>query len=456
MKHLCYMICLLGMLVYGGSSLKVRYDGDQVLKITPQTTDQVRYLQALSKEWQLDLWKPDSAEEIHEGRETHIQIPFSRIQLMKENLLGQGIPFTIMISDVQKLIDKNAQSGKTMQRNQISSRNYNYTIYHPMDEIYQWMEDIETNHGDLVTKHYLGSTYENHSIYYLKLGLPSNKKKKAFFMECGIHAREWISVAYCQWFVKEIISNYKDDFNLTKVLKQVDFYVIPVLNVDGYIYSWTTDRLWRKNRSVQENGTCYGVDLNRNFDSHWCSTGADSVCESFIYCGPSPASEMETQALVALVEEHKTEILCYLNIHSYGQLILYAYGYTYNISENNDELASIAKIAVEKIMERYNSYYIQGRASATLYTLSGSSSDWVTDLKINLSYTFELRDEGDYGFELPPDQIEPTCEETMDALMGIIDYINENYLEDNAVSITSVWMTILLSCALHISYSIFN
>lgn len=25
--------------------------------------------------------------------------------------------------------------------------------------------------------------------------------RKAIFMDCGIHAREWVSPAFCQWFV---------------------------------------------------------------------------------------------------------------------------------------------------------------------------------------------------------------------------------------------------------------
>ena len=37
-----------------------------------------------------------------------------------------------------------------------------------------------------------------------QLGKKSSVTKPAIFMDCGIHAREWISPAFCQWFVKEV------------------------------------------------------------------------------------------------------------------------------------------------------------------------------------------------------------------------------------------------------------
>lgn len=41
----------------------------------------------------------------------------------------------------------------------------------------------------------------------------------------------------------------------------------PLLNPDGYEYSHTNDRMWRKNRSPPPSGSsCWGVDLNRNWD----------------------------------------------------------------------------------------------------------------------------------------------------------------------------------------------
>ena len=62
---------------------------------------------------------------------------------------------------------------------------------------------------------------------------------------------------------------------------------VPVVNPDGYEvilkkevmylfqiddffqYTWTTNRLWRKNRHPTPGSACTGVDLNRNYDDHW-------------------------------------------------------------------------------------------------------------------------------------------------------------------------------------------
>lgn len=71
------------------------------------------------------------------------------------------------------------------------------------------------------------------------------------------------------------------DPTVTSLIDNVDFYIVPVLNPDGYRYTWTQDRLWRKNRSARRcslaqgfgsyQSCCQGVDLNRNFDWVWNS-----------------------------------------------------------------------------------------------------------------------------------------------------------------------------------------
>ncbi|XP_070314534.1 carboxypeptidase O [Odocoileus virginianus] len=309
---------------------------------------------------------------------------------------------------------------------------YSYNRYHPMGEIYQWMSEIREKYTEVVTQHLLGMTYESRPMYYLKISQPSNNPKKIIWMDCGIHAREWIAPAFCQWFVKEILQNYKDNQRIRRLLKNLDFYVLPVLNIDGYIYTWTSDRLWRKSRSSHNNGTCFGTDLNRNFDASWCSIGATTDCESLTFCGTGPVSEPETKAVSSFIESKKENIACFLTMHSYGQLILVPYGYTKNKSNNHEELIQVGQKAANALKAKHGTNYRVGSSADILYASSGSSRDWARDIGIPFSYTFELRDNGTYGFVLPEAQIQATCEETMEAVLSVLDDVYEKYWYTNS------------------------
>ncbi|XP_030179626.1 LOW QUALITY PROTEIN: carboxypeptidase O [Lynx canadensis] len=304
---------------------------------------------------------------------------------------------------------------------------YSYQRYHPMEEIYQWMIQISEKYAEVVTQHFLGMTYETRPMYYLKISQPSNNPKKIIWMDCGIHAREWIAPAFCQWFVKEILQNYKDDSRIKKLLRNLDFYVLPILNIDGYIYTWTTDRLWRKSRSSHNNGTCFGTDLNRNFNVSWCSIGASRNCQDITFCGTGPVSEPETKAVSSLIESKKDNIVCFLTMHSFGQLILTPYGYTKNKSSNHEELIQVGQKAANALKEKHGTNYRVGSSADILYATSGSSRDWARDIGIPFSYTFELRDNGTYGFVLPEGQIQATCEESMAAILSVLDDVYEKY-----------------------------
>ena len=93
--------------------------------------------------------------------------------------------------------------------------------------------------------------------------------------------------------------------------------LVPVLNPDGYEYSRTKDRYWRKNRRKNSGSKCdegilhhgfedaangvmvdsYGVDLNRNFGKGFGEGGASTDPCSIFYTGPEAFSEPESAAL---------------------------------------------------------------------------------------------------------------------------------------------------------------
>lgn len=92
---------------------------------------------------------------------------------------------------------------------------------------------------------------------------------------------------------------------------KVDFAIVPVLNPDGYEYTHTNNRLWRKNRSKSKAtylGRCAGTDLNRNFAYKWGGLGSSIDPCMEIYAGVGAFSEPESQALKCYLTKIRKDI----------------------------------------------------------------------------------------------------------------------------------------------------
>lgn len=81
---------------------------------------------------------------------------------------------------------------------------------------------------------------------------------------------------------------------------------------------------------------------------------------------------------------------------------------------------------------------------------SGSSRDWARLNGIPFAFTFELRDKGTFGFKLPEDQIQPTCEEAYAGAQHIITYAHDKHFPKTesaaTVAAASVWTLLLAVC----------
>ncbi|KAF3706316.1 Carboxypeptidase B2 [Channa argus] len=389
--------------------------GAQVLSITPKTQEQVDILKNVSTQYQTDLWQPVSSQFIKEETQVHLFVPANSSKTVKDLLQKFAITHEVLLPNANELIEMQMRNSSTDPR---SSATF-YERYQTLEDIYDWTNRTLQNNPSKVTVILIGSSYEKRPLYALKLSINNRPNKKAIWIDCGIHAREWISPAFCLWFVYYSLSFYGQNQDITNILNNMDVYVLPVMNPDGYHYTWTTNRMWRKNRSVSKTSPCIGVDLNRNFDANWCTEGASSEPCSEIYCGAFPESEPEAQAVANFLREHKDSVLLYLSIHSYSQMLLFPYSCTLEEAENHKELLEMAKEAAQSIRRHYRNPYKYGAGARTIYLAPGGSDDWAYILGIKYSFTFELQDRGRYGFLLPPSEISKACNEALIAVKTI-------------------------------------
>jgi len=223
------------------------------------------------------------------------------------------------------------------------------------------------------------------------------------------------------YILNELLARYGTSKPVTDLLNKIGVVVIPVVNPDGYDYSWTNDRLWRKNRRRNSDGT-YGVDLNRNWDSHWGGQGSSKVPKDETYCGTGPFSEPESKSVAGFLSS-LDKIIAAVDIHSYSQLILRPWGWTRTPPSNNAALTTLGAKMKEIIRSVHGKDYTN-QAAWELYFTTGSAQDWFGEkANINVSFTIELRDTGRYGFVLPPAEIIPTGQELYEALFYLMNFV---------------------------------
>ncbi|XP_058403673.1 carboxypeptidase B2 isoform X1 [Diceros bicornis minor] len=400
------------------------FQSGQVLSALPRTSRQAEILQNLTTTYEIVLWQPVMAEFIAKKNEVHFFVNASDVSNVKTHLNESGIPFSVLVGDVEELIRQQTSNDTVNPR---ASSSY-YEQYHSLNEIYSWIELVTGQYPHMLEKIHIGSSYEKYPLYVLKVSRKEQTAKNAIWIDCGIHAREWISPAFCLWFIGYVTQFYGKEKQYTNLLSYVDFYVMPLVNVDGYDYTWKKNRMWRKNRSFHENNPCIGTDLNRNFASkHWCEEGASSFSCSETYCGPYPESEPEVKAVADFLRRNINHVKAYISIHSYSQKIVFPYSYNRSRSKDHEELSLVAREAVHAIaITSRNIRYTHGSGSESLYLAPGGSDDWIYDLGIKYSFTIELRDTGRFGFLLPERYIKPTCTEALAAVSKIAWHVVRN------------------------------
>ncbi|MGD8546215.1 MAG: M14 family zinc carboxypeptidase, partial [Candidatus Bathyarchaeota archaeon] len=228
-----------------------------------------------------------------------------------------------------------------------------------------------------------------------------------------------------------LIDRYHTDPTVKTLIDSCEIWIVPVLNPDGYWWTWEHDQYWRKNTRPVDVDT-YGVDLNRNYGCHW---GEDLDPKSIMdgsadpahdtYWGPSPFSENETRAIRDLILDTNRTFKAVVSYHSYGQLILYPWGHTYEPAPDSNVMSQLAEEMSDHIFSVHGKKYTP-KQSSQLYLTSGDLTDWVYETLGIPSFTIELRPKWASpwmtGFELPENEILPTCQENWAAAMHLINW----------------------------------
>ncbi|KAG5343652.1 CBPA1 carboxypeptidase, partial [Acromyrmex heyeri] len=407
-RDIMWKLTVLSTIVIIITAQKATYDNYKVFRITPTTQKHITLLRELTKFrdrfifWEAPVWV---------NMTLNLMIVPNYLPQFYEVITEIGAPYYINIENVQTLIDQ------TMPRYKST---FDFKSYHSLEIIYNNMDDLAKRYPNKVKIIVGGKTYEKRQIKGVQVSFKANNP--GIFLEGGIHAREWISPATVMYILHQLLTSNNSD--IRNLADSHEWYIFPLFNPDGYVYTHKMDRLWRKNRKPQ-NLFCVGTDLNRNWNYKWNTTGVSKNPCFNSYPGTKPFSEIETKSLSKYIQSISNKFYAYISFHSFKQLLMFPYGYTKAHLDNYDELYAIGLKAIAVLKKKYGTEYRIGNIAETIYLASGTTTDYIKGTyNKHIVYIYELRDRGDYGFLLPPDQIIPTGVETLDSLVTIFKEIS--------------------------------
>jgi len=407
------------------AAFDISFDGHSVMSCDITTEQRAEEMVNAARNQNLDVW----SHRVHKGSQFHVQVNAEQRPYW-EKQFGCGT----YIEDVQRIIDQQFEHAATVRgiagveallgESESEENDAWYDQYHRFEDIVKHTKALADKHPEL-TKWVpsIGKSNENRDIPVIHItGHPDEaelgedgapKGKPQVWINGGQHAREWIAPATVTYMSQKLLSDYKKgDPKVKKLMNKFEFVVAPVINPDGYEYSHTGNRLWRKNMSKNKDGS-RGVDLNRNWANHWGEGGASTSPSAIDYQGPSVASEPEVKACQSYIKKLPRGVAG-IDFHSYGELILRSKGWTRNKSEDENLLNKMAEDMKTTISKVRGTKYTS-EVAAGLYPTTGSTDDWMSEnAKMwGHGWTIELpgKEHGKHGFLLPASEIKPASKE---------------------------------------------
>jgi hypothetical protein len=399
-----------GVLLASGAAAQVRYDGDMEVRVATRSEQELA--SAMSLVGQMLSCEPRAG------------VFDARVNAAQAQALAKArIPYTVLIADLQRALDDlRAQEAAARATDDQSW----FVTYRDLSEIEARLAYYAATYPAIATLSDVSTSVQGHPIKMLRLTGPgSTQNRPAFLIQANQHAREWVTPMCAMFIIDRLCEGYLVDPRLHHIVDNVDLYIIPSVNPDGYVYSRTTEALWRKNRRDNPGTTCDGVDLNRNWGYQWGLDGVGSSPDPCVetYRGAAAWSEPEIAGIKSLADSLAAQgrLRVWWDVHSDFQM--YASPWQYTATGTPPDLALMNQLAQRvqsSILSVRGLSYQIGQNGIIMYLINGGNSDYAYAVDGSLAWTFEM---GGGSFQPPVNQILPLAQECFAGFLPMAEYL---------------------------------
>ncbi|MBP9681627.1 MAG: succinylglutamate desuccinylase/aspartoacylase family protein [Bacteriovorax sp.] len=268
----------------------------------------------------------------------------SRFEVVKKLARGyevyvkeEEVASFLKLAPKARLLEKNIHSLFSSE----NEKSLELSQYRKFSDVERDLFNMASTYKGLVTIENYGITKGGRKLYALKVSSQKTQNPKPQVMiTAATHGDELVTVEVLFSLMNELLAGYGHDARLTRMIDGRDIYFIPVVSPDSFE---------ARERYVQ------GMDPNRSFP--WPENTKNKTVDCI-------------QALMDFSNTHK--MAGSLDLHAYGKLVMYPWGYTTAAPKGKDEVLFTDLV---QSMARDNQY-TAGQISTTIYVAKGSSADY--------------------------------------------------------------------------------
>lgn len=310
------------------------------------------------------------------------------------------------------------------------------SLYHNYSEMVAVINSYVASYPSIVQKFSVGKSYQNRDLWAVKISdnvaVDENEPEVLYIGQ--YHAREHLTVEQAIYTLKLLADGYGSDSRITNIVNGREIFILFSTNPDGSEYDVATGayRSWRKNRQPNSGSTYVGTDLNRNHGYRWgCCGGSSGTFSSETYRGASSNSAPETTRVRDFINSRVIggvqQIKALITFHTYSELVLWPYGYTF--TDVPDDM-TLDDWNVFKTMGQYmagtNGYTAQ--QASDLYITDGDLTDWAYGIHKIFAFTFEMYPTTSTpGFYPADEQIAPQTARNRESILYLAEKANCPY-----------------------------
>jgi hypothetical protein len=305
--------------------------------------------------------------------------------------------------------------------------------YHNYAEMTAVINQAVADHPNILSRVAIGNSYEGRQMVALKISdnAATDENEPEVLFTAHQHAREHLTVEMALYILSEFTDKYGTDSRVTNLVNSREIWIIPDLNPDGGEWDIRTGSYagWRKNRQPNSGSSNVGTDLNRNWPYQWgCCGGSSGSTSSETYRGPSAGSAPEVRNVINFVNSRVVggvqQIKTNIDFHTYSELVLWPFGYTYNDTAPGMTAQDYQVFStLGRQMAQTNGYTPE--QASDLYITDGSIDDWLWGVHKIYAYTFEMYPAsggGLSGFYPPDEVISRETSRNRSAVLHLLDY----------------------------------